>query len=65
MKFGVGVIYMKLSICHEFSKNRFSHSRTLVKDVVEFLTYFSHFVTNVAKISFCSSTHHADIEGGT
>jgi hypothetical protein len=47
MKFDIGVIYMKLSICHEFRKNRVSYSCTSVKDVVEFLTYFPHFVTSV------------------
>jgi hypothetical protein len=53
---------MKISILREFRKNHFSYSRTLVKDVVEFLPYFPHFVTSVAKIRYCSSPYNEGAE---
>lgn len=44
MKFGIGVLYRKLSSKTDFRENGLSGSHTLLKGVNYFLSYFSTFL---------------------
>jgi hypothetical protein len=47
MKFGIGVLYKRLSSRSDFRENRLSDSHTLLKGINEFIPYFPCFMIDL------------------